>query len=157
MARNKFKKAEENINFKHGMSRTKTYKSWLSMRERCNNPNRENYKNYGGRGIIICDRWISFDNFIIDMGERPNGKTLDRINNNKGYSKENCRWATNVIQGRNQRIRKDNTSGVRGVTFVKPNHYRVRIKALNKNIELGYFKTLEEAKIARRNGELKYW
>lgn len=88
----------------HGMTRTRTFKSWDSMKQRCTNPKSPDYHKYGGRGIKICDRWLhNFDNFIEDMGERPKGRTLDRIDNNKNYEKSNCRWATSDEQLSNRR------------------------------------------------------
>lgn len=92
------------MNERHGLSNTKTWKSWRSMRERCSNPNNPNWHNYGGRGITVCDRWNqSYLNFLSDMGERPEGTTLDRIDNNKGYEKKNCRWTTIKTQNNNKR------------------------------------------------------
>lgn len=87
----------------HGMSYTSTFGSWKSMLIRCGNPNNPAYKNYGGRGITVCDRWKSFENFIFDMGEKPNGTTIDRIDNDRGYEPGNCRWATVYQQSRNRR------------------------------------------------------
>jgi hypothetical protein len=75
------------------------------MVERCTNPNSAGYKNYGGRGITICSRWLRFDLFLEDMGVPPKGYTLDRRDNDKGYSPENCRWATPKQQRANQRAR----------------------------------------------------
>lgn len=81
-----------------------TYKTWESMKSRCNNPCNERYKDYGGRGIQVCSSWnISFDAFLADMGERPEGLTLDRKDNNKDYNKQNCRWASAAQQQRNTR------------------------------------------------------
>ena len=102
---------------KHGLIKSKSYQTWAAMKQRCNNPNNKHYKDYGGRGIGICKEWGQFINFYKDMGEPLDSMSLDRIDNNKGYFKDNCRWATNIIQGRNQRTRKDNTTGVRGVYF----------------------------------------
>lgn len=88
----------------HGLSKTPEYKIWISMVERCTLPTAQAYKHYGARGITVSDDWMKFENFLRDMGERPfKGASLDRIDNNKGYSKENCRWTTPKVQNRNKR------------------------------------------------------
>jgi hypothetical protein len=93
---------------KHGHAlkgkKTTLYRAWISMRSRCNNPKTPQWKDYGGRGIRVCKRWDSFENFAADMGPHPGkGLTLDRINNAKNYCKFNCQWATRIQQGRNTR------------------------------------------------------
>jgi hypothetical protein len=96
-----------------------TYNTWRGMKLRCYNKNREDYKHYGGRGIEVCERWrSSFVAFLEDMGPRPPGMTLDRIDVNKGYCKDNCRWATKAEQERNKRVHSKvlpNTSDQRAV------------------------------------------
>ena len=89
---------------KHNLSSSRLYRIWSLMKNRCSNPKAQNYKNYGGRGISVCTRWTdSFSNFLEDMGSKPYKKSLDRINNNGNYCKENCRWATSKEQARNSR------------------------------------------------------
>jgi hypothetical protein len=85
--------------------KTKAYGVWQALRDRCNNPNNPAYKNYGGRGITVCKEWNSFPQFLKDMGEPPSKRSIDRIDNNKGYFAVNCRWATKSEQERNKRPR----------------------------------------------------
>lgn len=85
----------------HGKARSPEYITWRNMIDRCSNRNRREFKDYGGRGIAVCERWTVFENFFEDMGSKPEGLSLDRIDVNSGYSKENCRWATAKEQARN--------------------------------------------------------
>lgn len=89
----------------HGMTGTTTFKSWQSMKERCSLPSNRSYVEYGAVGIVVCDRWRnSFQAFLDDMGPRPEGKTLDRIDGSKGYEPGNCRWATPLEQVINRKM-----------------------------------------------------
>lgn len=94
-------------NVVHGHKRTtgqsRAYSSWCNMKGRCTNPNLPQFKDWGGRGITYCKRWETFENFLSDMGEPPEGYTLDRKDNDKGYCKSNCRWADKSTQRRNSR------------------------------------------------------
>jgi hypothetical protein len=80
-----------------------TFVSWQAMRARCSNPKHHNFKNYGGRGIKVCERWMKFENFLADMGERPSGLTIERKDNDGDYTPTNCVWATPAQQMRNRR------------------------------------------------------
>lgn len=94
---------ERNNNTRHGMTGTPIHNIWKSIKQRCLNPNNKDYKNYGGRGITVCNRWLKFENFYKDVGNPPKGLTLDRINNNGNYNPNNWRWATRQQQSDNKR------------------------------------------------------
>lgn len=144
---------------RHGKIKTSVYHCWAAMIQRCDNINNPSYDRYGGRGIKVCERWLnSFEAFYEDMGERPEGTSLDRIDVNGNYEPTNCRWTTNSDQGFNKRISSRNTSGRTGVYW----HERsciwwARIKKEGISVYLGQFNTFEEAVAAREAAELEYY
>lgn len=91
----------------HGKRKSKIYRVWSDMKTRCLNLNNIRFKDYGGRGINVCERWLKFENFYVDMGDVPVGMSIERIDNNKGYSKDNCKWATMKEQSKNKRITRN--------------------------------------------------
>ena len=133
---------------KHRMSGSQEYTVWAAMMQRCNNPKNAAYMNYGGRGISVCKDWHNFECFHKDMGIKPNSKmTLERIDNDKGYSPSNCVWASRSAQSMNQRIRKDNKTGEKGVSML--NGVFIVSKTINgKRKYLGRHKTIFSAKLA---------
>lgn len=138
------------------MANSREYTTWESMIARCHNKNNSNYKKYGAVGIEVCDEWrYSFIKFYEDMGGRPDGMTLDRIDNLKGYNKENCRWATRSLQQANRKP-KSNT-GALGVTRIREGRYVAQITKDRKHKNLGYYQTLGEARLARVEAEIRLW
>lgn len=130
----------------HGKSSTKTHATWCAMITRCYNEKGRAYKYYGGRGITVCNRWRdSFENFLEDMGEHPKGLSLDRIDNDKGYSKENCRWATTTEQSRNRSTSmKVVYEGVETPIIELSKRFGIKYRSLHKAIT-DYGKSPEDA------------
>ena len=132
----------------HGLAQHRLYITWKGMKARCYNPNTKRYKDYGERGIEVCDRWLDINNFIEDMYPSwEEGLTLDRIDVNGNYEPDNCRWATLNTQQRNTReIRSNNTSGYRGVSWSKKQQMWIaKIGIDNNRIHLGSHNTALEA------------
>ena len=102
-------------NTKHGQNKSRTYRIWVGMLTRCRNSNGRDYRRYGGRGITVCKKWLSFSGFVSDMGFAPDSMSIDRIKNDRGYSKSNCRWASSKRQARNRSSNVILT--MNGVTF----------------------------------------
>ena len=143
------------INKTHGLESNKLYGTWRQMVQRCTNSKHKNYKNYGGRGITVCEEWLDIKNFIAwAESTHPNieGLSLDRIDNDKGYSPENCTWSDKTTQAINQRMKSNNTSGQNGIRFYLPTNKWVARITVNKVLKhIGYYETIEEAVQARDN------
>lgn len=99
-------KGAASTQYKHGQWRHPLYKTWCNMLSRCENPNDHAYSNYGGRGISVCPEWHDINSFVLDMGPRPDGASLDRINGDGNYEPSNCRWASMTTQSRNRNFAK---------------------------------------------------
>lgn len=152
-----FKEKISESSKKHGMSGTPTHQSWRKMLERCYSNSYAQKEYYQERGIEVCEKWHTFEGFYEDMGERPQGMTLDRIDVNDGYHKGNCRWATCGVQSYNRRMSPRNSSGRTGV-YQQPNGlYKAMIGFNNESIVLIRNATFEEAVRAREQAELKYY
>lgn len=144
----------------HGMKGTKEYAAWQSCKSRCFNPNYVSYEDYGGRGIKVCEDWEdSFQNFYKDMGDKPTPKhTLERLDVNGDYCKENCVWATYTEQSLNRRTRKDSKSGRTGVCWnAQARKWQSHISVEGKLIRLVYTDCLELAIFCREEAEMHYF
>lgn len=139
---------------KHGMYGTPEWVSWNHMLDRCRNQNSHAFKDYGGRGITVCDRWLKFENFLSDMGERPKGRTLDRVENNGNYEPSNCIWSNRKNQANNRRNPVSikplahSKSGIRGVYAMPNGRWRAVINSNGAKRHLGYFDRVEDAAAA---------
>ena len=142
--------------------KNRLYHAWSEIKRRCNGKS-TNSKYYSGKGISYCAEWEDFDafaNWAVQNGYES-GLEIDRIDGDKGYSPENCRWVTHKQNSRNRKARSNNKTGVAGV-FKRVNRtgtisYRVTISSDGGRVNIGTFKTVEEAKKARREAEIKYW
>lgn len=143
---------------RHGYRYHPIYTTWKTMKSRCYNVNSPKYKDYGGRGITVCDRWMKdFRLFLEDVGERPEGTSLDRIDVDGNYEPTNVRWADNSTQMFNTRDRGKAKSGFRGVIEIAPNRWQAYISRNNKQTFIGYYTTIEEAISARLLLESMYY
>lgn len=127
---------------KHGHYGTAVYYTWAALIQRCRNPKNPCYKDYGGRSITVCHQWGKFENFLSDMGEKPLGTDLDRIDNDRGYNRENCRWTSRSVNLRNRR--GYSKTGFKGVRMNR-SRFVAEIKHAGKTLYLGSFATGELA------------
>ena len=143
----------------HNMTGTKEHNTWCGIRNRTNHRHKSTRRWYYDKGVKVCKSWLeSFENFYQDMGDCPEGYTLDRIDPDGDYCKENCRWASYEMQSINKGSFRNNTSGVKGVTFDKKNgKWKAYIYSNNKMIYLGLHENLEDAKRVREDAEKTYW
>lgn len=139
------------------------YNVWSMMIQRCYEENHDSYPNYGGEGKVVCERWlekfgVGFLNFCQDMGPRPSGSKLDRVDNDLSYFAENCRWADDPLSVYNRGVSKNNTSGCKGVTWSDvAGKWQAQLGLDYENINLGYYSDWFEAVCARKSGELIYY
>ena len=154
---------ERLTNKRHGATsngkKTREYQSWTAMKARCNNPNNIKYHNYGGRGITYQESWEDYENFLEDMGPRPEGMSLERLDSNGNYTKDNCVWATLSEQSYNTRKKKTNTSGRTGVYSYETKtgtKWHASITVNRQVFNLGRFDTFEEAVQAREAAEIEH-
>lgn len=136
-------------------SKTPEYRVWRDMRQRCQNPACKAFKDYGARGIKVCDRWQFFENFLSDMGNRPAGLSVERIRVNGDYEPENCKWATPTEQSRNLRTHLRKNVGV--AFSVRDNSWGAWIAVAGKSIRIGSYATEEDAIKARSDAQRRYW
>jgi hypothetical protein len=145
----------------HGMTDTPTYRSWASMLSRCNNENDYMYTVYGGSGITVCREWHTegggFIRFLTDMGERPEGCTLNRVKGAKTYSKQGCEWSTLSVQSFDQKRKSTNTSGRTGVYRLKSGNWMVLISEKGVTHNLGTFDSFDLACEMREFAEMSIY
>ncbi len=139
----------------HKMSAAPEYAVWVAMVSRCTNKKNPRFKDYGGRGITLCERWKAFENFISDVGLRPSDlHSIDRINNDFGYEPGNCRWSNQSQQMRNTRVTARHDVGV---DMLSSGRFRASINICNKRKHIGVFATRDMAIAARKEAESLFW
>lgn len=158
LAKEHLKRMSKN-NVKHNMSRDPIYKVWLGIVTRCTNEKNFAFKKYGARGIGICKEWLDDCFLFIDWAKSNGyrkGLQIDRIDNSKGYSPDNCRFVTPLVNSRNKGTPKNSRFGIAGITW-EQNKYRVRINVKGKKVNVGAFDDFFEACCARKSAEISLW
>ena len=147
------KRRASETNKTHGLGYTRLYIIWSTLKGRVLNPKNKAYKNYGGRGITLCDEWLDVQNFYdwAISNDYSEGLSIDRIDNDGNYKPNNCRWTTRIIQNRNQRLRKDNKSGYKGVIYHKSTGKYQASVSDGKQKYLGLYPTAEDGAVAYNN------
>lgn len=143
--------------YTHKMTGSPTYNTWSNMVQRTTNENRWDYVHYGARGINVSEQWLRFENFFEDMGEKPEGMSLERLKLDEGYCKENCVWADETTQNYHQRVRKDSKSGVAGVTMNKSGAWLARLWKDGKLVHYSRHQSFESAVEARETSEIEHY
>lgn len=152
------KVAKEKPSKKHGLSSSRVYKNYYTMKARCYNPNHQKYEMYGAKGIMICSEWLGENGFLnfyewaMNNGYQEN-LTIDRINNDGNYEPSNCRWTNSSLQGFNRHTPSNNSTGYVGISQLKNGKFRAYIKKDGKQISLGWHDTIEAAIEARQKAE----
>jgi hypothetical protein len=145
-----------NMNASHGMSKTPTYRAWTNMISRCYNEKVRSFAIYGALGVRVCDDWLeSFESFYADMGSKPAGKSLDRIDSDGDYKRENCRWATASQQAANRGRPVNNTSGEKNVV-IRHGKFIVQVRAERTLAYSGVFNDLELAQLVAEEARNKF-
>lgn len=143
---------------KHGKCETPEYISWGAMINRCKHESQRGFYSLNSNGIEVCDRWLDFRNFDADMGPKPDPEmVLTRIDPDGNFTPENCIWADYGVMQQNNKLRTNNTSGVKGVHLNSRGKYQACINTGGKRIHLGTYDTIEEAAAARKEAEDHYW
>ena len=142
---------------KHGCWNKSSYNTWRAMMRRCHNAADKDYPAYGGRGVIVCEKWHDYLAFAADMGEPSGDETLDRIDVYGNYEPQNCRWAGVKTQNRNVRVRANSRTGVTGVSKTHSGTYMAKVTLGKKSFYSKCFATLEEAAAARKELERIHW